>query len=127
MLDTSAYSAFRRGHPSILETIQKADTILISSIVVGELLFGFQLGSHYERNRRELDDFISSPRVQVVPIDLSTAERYAWLFVYLRNAGKPVPINDLWIAASAWEHGCVLLTTDRHFSEMPQIPVNLVQ
>jgi predicted nucleic acid-binding protein len=33
----------------------------------------------------------------------------------LRQAGKPIPTNDLWIAALCRQHGLPLLSRDRHF------------
>ena len=96
------------------------------SIVLGELLFGFALGSRPAENRQELNDFLSSSRVVVSPITLATAERYAQIHTHLRAAGKPIPTNDLWIAASTWEHGGVLLTSDGHFHQVPQIIVQMI-
>lgn len=99
---------------------------MIPSIVLGELLFGFALGSRPEQNRQELDEFLSSPRVTIAPITLSTAERYAGIHKHLRSIGRPIPTNDLWIAACAWEQGGILLTADGHFGEAPQIMIQVI-
>jgi hypothetical protein len=40
---------------------------------------------------------------------------------HLRRKGTPIPTNELWIAASAAQHGLMLLTLDHHFKEVPQI------
>lgn len=121
MLDTSGYSAFKRGHQAAIDAIRQAPSILVPSIALGELLAGFEAGARRLENRRELAEFQRSPRVRVAPISEATAERYARIYAYLRSVGRPVPTNDLWIAASAMEHGAELLTTDRHFLAMPQI------
>jgi tRNA(fMet)-specific endonuclease VapC len=121
MLDTSAYSAFKRGHPEAIDALRQASSILMPSIVLGELLAGFEVGGRREENRRELVEFQHSPRVRIVQITEDTAERYARIYAHLRTAGRPVPTNDLWIAASAMEHGAELLTTDRHFLDVPQV------
>jgi tRNA(fMet)-specific endonuclease VapC len=123
MLDTSAYSAFKRGHPEAIDALRQASSILMPSIVLGELLAGFEVGGRREENRRELVEFQHSPRVRIVQITEDTAERYARIYAHLRTAGRPVPTNDLWIAASAMEHGAELLTTDRHFLDVPQVVV----
>ena len=65
-----------------------------------------------------------SPRVKVVPTTAETAERYARIYAYLRSQGRPIPTNDLWIAASAMEHGAELITLDHHFQNMPQIAIH---
>jgi hypothetical protein len=61
------------------------------------------------------------PRVRLVPVIADTAERYALIYAYLRQKGRPIPTNDLWIAASAMEHSAELLTADGHFLHVPQI------
>ena len=91
--------------------------------VLGELLSGFASGAREERNRRELRDFLSSTRVTVLPIGLETAERFAVVHQALRRAGTPIPTHDVWIAASAMEHGLRVLTTDAHFRAVPMLLV----
>ena len=124
MIDTSAYAAFKRGHPDAKSQIRKATSILLPVIVLGELWAGFEVVSHRKVNRDELDAFLNSPRVSVAPIVNATAERYARIYAYLRKNGRPVPTNDLWIAASAMEHSAALMTADAHFLHIPQILVH---
>lgn len=126
-LDTSAYSAFKRGHADVIAHLRRAREILLSSIALGELLGGFGAGRRPRQNREELRLFFDSPRVRLVPIGGETAERYARIYASLRSAGRPLPINDLWIAASAMEHGAELVTLDRDFRHVPQILVALYE
>ena len=121
MIDTSAYSAFLRGHPGIKLSIQRADEISLNPVVLGELLAGFMVGKNERRNRSILQDFLSSARVIVLEIDEETSERYAVILNHLRTKGSPIPINDVWIAASAMQYGLKVLTTDKHYIEVPQI------
>ncbi len=121
MIDTSAYAAFKRGHPNAKSQVRKATAIILPVIVIGELWAGFEIGSRREINRSDLDEFLKSPRVTVAPIVNETAERYARIYTYLRKNGRPIPTNDLWIAASAMEHSAVMLTADTHFFHLPQI------
>ena len=72
-------------------------------------------------NRRQLGEFLESDRVRVVSVDPETGERYAVIRDFLRRKGTPIPTNDLWIAASAAQHGLKLVSLDRHFKEVPQI------
>ncbi len=120
LLDTSAYSAMRRGDERLRAPIQGASEAFMTPVIIGELLFGFGGGSQAQRNRNLLREFIESPRVAVLSLDEETAERYAVIRDYLRQQGTPVPVNDLWIAASAAQHGLRLLTLDAHFKCMPQ-------
>jgi len=81
--------------------LQRADEIYVNAIVLGELQAGFLSGRHRQRNERQLETFRSSPRVRVADVDAETAGRYAVILNALRNAGTPVPTNDIWIAATA--------------------------
>jgi predicted nucleic acid-binding protein len=126
-LDTSAYSAFKRGHDGVVSHLRRAEEILVPSIVLGELLGGFQAGRQARRNREELELFRASSRVRTVSISEATAERYAVIFADLRSRGQPIATNDLWIAASAMEHGTELVTLDRDFARVRQILVVLYE
>lgn len=126
-LDTSAYSAFKRNHPEVVQRLRRAREILVPSIVLGELLGGFAAGGRSRRNREELRLFLESPRVQAVSITAETAERYAVIYASLRASGTPIPTNDLWIAASAMEHGTELVTLDRDFRHVPQVLLALFE
>ena len=121
MMDTSAYGAFLRGTPGVKEAVQQADEIVFNPVVLGELKAGFLMGRNEKRNRAILRDFLSSPRVTLVEIDEETSERYAVIVQSLRMKGTPIPTNDLWIAASAMQHGLKVLTTDKHYLKVPQI------
>ena len=121
LLDTSAYIAFLKGHPGIKQAIQKADEINLNPVVMGELLAGFMKGRRAAQNREILQEFMGSPRVRLMAIDEETSERYAAIFNYLREKGAPIPTNDLWIAATAMQFGLRVVTTDRHFQQVPQV------
>lgn len=121
LLDTSAYSAMRRGDRRLLAPIQEASEVFLTPVVIGELLYGFLGGGLEGGNRGLLREFLESPRVEVLSVDEETAERYAVIRDYLREQGKPIPANDLWIAASAAQHGLRLLSLDDHFKSVPQV------
>lgn len=118
LLDTNAYAAFMLGVPAVVEVVAHAERICLNSVVLGELLGGFAAGSREAKNRAELARFLDSPRVEVVTITAQTADSYALIYSGLRRKGQPIPTNDLWIAASALEHGAALLTHDAHFSHI---------
>lgn len=127
MFDTSAYSAFMRGHPEIKQAVREADGIYLNPIVLGELEAGFMRGSRIRKNKRELDAFMTSPRVGILPIDEATSVRYAVILDSLWRAGTPIPTNDMWIAATAMEYGLQVLTTDDHYLKVVQIVVHHVE
>jgi len=115
MLDTNAYTAFKRGDANIIEIISTIATVGISPIVLGELLGGFDSGTKSKKNREELHQFLASPRIRIFPIGLDTANFFALVYSKLKSKGKPIPTNDMWIAAQALEHGCLVCSLDNHF------------
>lgn len=118
LVDTNVYVAFKRGEECSVDLLKKAVEIGVSTVVLGELLAGFRCGTRMSENYRELELFLDSPRVVILPVDEETTEFYARIFQELREKGRPVPTNDLWIAATAMQHGLVLATHDAHFSNM---------
>lgn len=110
-----------RGHEGILDLVQRAELIAISSTILGEILAGFRLGGRRRKNQELLDRFFASPRVLSLPVDEGTARRYADIVEHLQRVGTPLPSNDLWIAATAMQHGLILVSTDRHFEKVPQV------
>lgn len=115
LLDTDAYSALKRGHTEVAALVRRSEEILLSTVVAGELLYGFRCGDRYDSNRTELDEFVASPYVRVVPVTLTTAERFSRVAAGLKARGKPIPTNDMWIAAQAMETGAELVSFDRHY------------
>lgn len=118
LLDTNAYTAWKRGDEAVASLVRSSQQLLLSSIVVGELLFGFRCGNRFERNRRELDDLLRSPYVSFLPVTRVTADRFSRIAASLRRKGRPIPTNDVWIAAHAMESGADLVSFDRHFAEI---------
>lgn len=121
MLDTSGYSALATGHEQIKRALQEADEVWVSPVVLGELHAGFRRGTRRADNERDLARFLCSPRVAVADVVEETAFRYAEILAFLKDAGTPVPTNDIWIAAGAMEHGLRLVTTDAHYRKIPQV------
>jgi tRNA(fMet)-specific endonuclease VapC len=126
LLDTSAYSNYKRNEPGALSAIRSAERIRMSPIVLGELRSGFAGGSRSARNEDELREFLSRVRVEPIVIDEATSVFYAKILDGLKRAGTPIPSNDVWIAASAMQHGLIILTADAHFERIPQVITKLI-
>ena len=119
LIDTNIYSYALRGDDDVVEVLRKSEQIGISVISIGELLSGFKGGGREKKNREEIEIFLDSPRVVVYPVDEDTSEFYAEIINNLREIGKPVPTNDVWIAAIAFQNGLKLYTKDIHFKTIP--------
>jgi tRNA(fMet)-specific endonuclease VapC len=118
LLDTNAYSALRRGHELVAEQVRNSEEVLVSSVVIGELLYGFRNGSRYEENTRALRSFLEDPNVRLLPVTWDTADLFGRISAGLRKKGRPLPTNDIWIAAHAMEAGADLLSSDPHFGHI---------
>jgi tRNA(fMet)-specific endonuclease VapC len=114
-LDTCGYSRLALQCQPLVDILAEADTVYLSSVMLGELFAGFCLGSREKENRRELARFLDLPGVEVVNITFAIADRYGILVKQLRKQGTPLPTNDIWIAATALETGSRLVTYDSHF------------
>jgi tRNA(fMet)-specific endonuclease VapC len=110
----------------MVQTVREADQISVSAVILGELKAGFARGRHREKNEEELDRFLASPRVRVFDLDEETSDRYAVILNSLRSSGTPIPTNDVWIAATAMQHGLRIVTTDQHFLKVRQILVDFL-
>ena len=118
LIDTNIYSKAFRGDQSVVNTLKKQAEIGFSVISIGELLSGFKGGNRESENKTELENFLDSPRVVVYPVNDETAEFYSEVLHNLRTAGTPIPTNDIWIAAIAFQHGLKLFSTDVHFKSV---------
>lgn len=116
LLDSNAYSLWKRGHQQVAELIRSSVEVVVPIVVVGELLYGFRYGSRPEDNVRELRIFLGNSRVDIVATTMTTADRYARIASALRAKGGPIPTNDIWIAAHAMETGADLVSSDQHFA-----------
>ncbi len=122
VLDTNAYSDWiRKGHWKAM--ISRASRVWLPSVVLGELYRGFFSGNRFSENEAHLLKLLNQPAVGVLEISLEVARVYGELVHYLRRQGTPLPVNDIWVAASTIHCGGLLLTSDRHFENLPQVRV----
>ena len=112
-LDTSAAIRFLNGEITITERVLALPEIVLPMIVVGELLFGAENSTRPLQNLPRYLEFISV--CEVVPLGRKTATIYARTRLALKRKGRPIPMNDVWIAAQCIQHGWVLVTDDTDF------------
>lgn len=121
LIDTNIYSLAMKGDAGVVDILRKIKQIGISVISIGELYSGFAGGTSEAKNREELTVFLDSPRVFVHVADVETADFYASILNRLKQAGTPVPTNDIWIAATALQNGYKVFSKDKHFRMIPGI------
>ncbi len=122
-IDTNRYVDFCKGEPKIVSQVRAAKHIFIPFVVLAELRAGFLCGKKQELNIKTLSKFLNSDRTSVLFADEQTTHHYARLFSQLKKIGKPVPTNDLWIAAVVVQNDLTLSTRDKHFHYFEQIPL----
>jgi tRNA(fMet)-specific endonuclease VapC len=118
MLDTNAYSRLVTGDESVLEVLSEAETVYLSIFVLGELFAGFKGGQRERKNREQLKSFMDGPSVKLLFATDTTAEIFAGVKDSLKRRGKPLPMNDVWIATHALEAAATLITFDAHFAHV---------
>ena len=122
VIDTNRYRDFCAGDQTALDVVQRAEQVYLPFITVAELRAGFLAGTRARQNERVLDEFLSSPRVEILYPTEFTTRQYAQLFLQLSTQGTPIPTNDLWIAALTLENNVRLFTRDAHFARLAQLP-----
>jgi len=120
-VDSNRYTDFCRGLPDVVEVLERAVEIYVPLIVVAEQRAGFARGANREKNERTFTKFLNTDGVFVLAPDEQTTFFYADLYVYLRKKGRPIPTNDLWIAALVLQHNLVLFDRDGDFDSLPQL------
>ena len=119
ILDTNAISAFFEDVPAVCLAVGGSEVLAVPSIVLGEYRFGLS-GS---RLRAELEAKLGRLErlADVLCVDAETARHYAAIRRELKDAGTPIPDNDLWIAALVRQHGLPLLSNDAHFDHVKDL------
>ena len=113
ILDTNALSAAADREPAALDVVAKAERLAVPVIVLGE----YRLGIAQSRRRSEYENWLREwiAAVTLLDIDEETTLYYAKIGLELKRSGKPIPVNDLWIAALCRQYAMPLVSRDRHF------------
>jgi tRNA(fMet)-specific endonuclease VapC len=112
-LDTSIAIRFLNGDAAIMAQVLRLHTVILSVVVVGELLFGAENSSRPLQNLSRYLEFIEA--CQVIPLGRETAKVYSQTRLLLKQKGRPIPMNDVWIAAQCLEQNWRLATDDSDF------------
>ena len=119
LLDTNIIIAFFTGETAIQRRLEQAEEVFVSCIVLGELYYGACKSGRVEENLVRLDEFVFNS--VVLGCNADTAREYGLLKNKLRQKGRPIPENDIWVAATAKQYDLVLITRDDHFGEVENL------
>ncbi|RMF82552.1 MAG: type II toxin-antitoxin system VapC family toxin [Chloroflexi bacterium] len=116
LFDTNAAIGLLNGDSQVEQIVDNTDEIFVPVIVIGELYLGAENSGRVEKNLRRVDQF--AQRYAILSCDEDTARWYGRIAAQLRSKGRPIPQNDIWIAAIARQHELTLLTRDDHFKQV---------
>jgi tRNA(fMet)-specific endonuclease VapC len=113
IIDTNALSAAAEDDPGVVAILAHASQMTIPVIVLGEYRYGITQSRHRTIYENWLSGLLRDSAV--LDINEPTTQHYAEITLELKRKGKPIPTNDLWIAALCRQHSLPLLSRDRHF------------
>lgn len=119
LLDTNVVIALFAGDEQVVGRLRQAEAVLIPAVVLGELYFGACKSSHSAENQAKIDQFAAQN--SIINCDSETARRYGQIKGSLKQMGRPIPENDIWIAATAIQHSITLVTRDAHFDDLADL------
>jgi tRNA(fMet)-specific endonuclease VapC len=119
LLDTNIIIDIFVGNQEIDNQIKSIKRPVVSAITIGELYYGAEKSQQKSKHLKQIEDFVQI--CQVLAVDVDTSTIYGKIKNELKKKGKPIPENDLWIAASCIQHNLVLITDDNHFLEIENI------
>ena len=121
LLDTNIVIAIFAKDSSVLDQLAQAAEVFVPSIVLGELFYGAGKSSQAQPNIARIEEFAVG--TVVLACDAATARQYGRIKNELRTRGRPIPENDIWIAAIAMQHGLTVVSRDGHFKEIANLAV----
>jgi tRNA(fMet)-specific endonuclease VapC len=121
LLDTGIIIALFAEDPAVKQGLAEAEAVFVPSIAVGELLYGARISARAAENRAKVETFVAANAV--LNCDLESCTHDAEVKAALKAKGRPIPENDIWIAAIALQHGLQLAARDPHFDEVDGLDV----
>lgn len=121
LLDSNFVIELLRGNLAAQGLLAAAEQVFVPATVMGELFHGAEVSNRREAKMTEAEEFAS--RSNLLPCDLQTARHYGGIRGALQVRGRPIPDNDIWIAALAQQHDLTVATKDAHFREVDALPL----
>lgn len=121
LADTSVFVTLEQDRPRRRKV---PDEILVSVVTVGELQLGVLMAADGATRAMRLRTltYVEST-FEPVPVDVAAAREWARLVAHCRRKRRRVPVNDLWIAATALVHDLSVLTQDADYDGVPGLRV----
>ncbi|WP_353929935.1 type II toxin-antitoxin system VapC family toxin [Okeanomitos corallinicola TIOX110] len=121
LLDTNIIIAIFAGEENVKKHLAEVESVFIPSIALGELFYGARKSGRSQQNIEKIEEFIS--KNIILNCDLETSKIYGEIKNKLRLKGRPLPENDIWIAAISIQHHLTIVTRDAHFHEVENLSI----
>ena len=105
---------------NIASIFKEAEQVYLSVTILGELYYGAENSTKKSKNLQAIQNILNTG-ITILEITKETAQIYGRLHKQLRDKGRPIPQNDMWIASTALQYGLTLVTKDNHFSEVDNL------
>lgn len=119
LLDTNTVVALFRDDSSVVSALSNATEVFVPAIVIGELWYGALKSARRDDNLQRIRDLAAA--MPVLAADRAVSEIYGEIKNQLRAKGRPIPENDIWIAAVARTLQLELITRDDHFDAVDDL------
>jgi tRNA(fMet)-specific endonuclease VapC len=119
LLDTSVIIHIFKSNPDIIAQLHAFSEIFVPSIAAGELYYGAYCSAHIKKHLDQSNQFLKN--YTILSPDVITGDFYGRIKKRLKDKGKPIPENDIWIAAIAIQFNLTLFAVDKHFKEINDI------
>ena len=100
--DTNIFIDLMKGNEAIAKKLESFDEVYISPVVLVELYFGAYRSANAEKHLRKIA--IAIQESKLLTIDAATSEIFVTIKLALFAKGNPIPENDIWIAATSFQH-----------------------
>jgi len=120
-LDTNIVIRLFKNDEAVTNLLSHKSIIYLPVPVTAELLFAAKNSGRPKENLKTYNEFIDTCRI--LNITRKTADPYSAIRLQLKQKGRPIPENDLWIAAVCIENNLPIITADAHFDSVDGLKV----
>jgi tRNA(fMet)-specific endonuclease VapC len=124
LLDTNIVISIFKDEKNIAKRIRALRKVYIPVVVLGELYYGAFKSMRIEKNLNNISLLLD--HISVLQTNEGTAKIYGEIKTQLKRKGKPIPENDIWVAAIARQFNLTLITKDGHFKEVDGLKYTLL-
>lgn len=114
---------FIAGETGQVDPAQVPAELAVSVVTIGELRLGVLLADDVDVRHRRLTTLQLASQLEPLPIDDRVADTWSGLVASLRQAGRRMPVNDSWIAATALAHDLPVVTRGTDYQNVPGLTV----